>query len=221
MRSTSRSSSSRGPRFALALLLALAATVASGRAVAGVEDDASAVLLVAKPDMRDAEFARSVVLVAFPQDTGPMGVILNRPAGITLGDVLAEREDARQRRDPMFFGGPLEQDGLLFVFRAPQHPVKALPIVDDLYLSGDGAIFDTLMTAQDQAANQRFYVGHSGWDDSQLDAEIASGAWFVLPVDPTVIFDMAPDRLWETLVARALLPSTDLRQPRHVARIAP
>lgn len=224
MRCISRSSNSRAPRRRLALLAALAMLamlVVAGRAAAGVEDDGSAVLLVAKPDMRDPGFAQTVVLVTFPQDAGPMGVILNRPAGIAIGDLLAERTDVRPRRDPVHFGGPLEPDGLLFVFHAPLHPVKALPILDDLYLSGDGTIFNALMAATGNAVNQRFYVGHSGWDEGQLDAEIASGAWFVLPADPAVIFDMAPEHMWETLVARAQLPSTNLYQPRHVARIAP
>ena len=221
MRSTSRSSNSRALRRRLALLAALAMLVVAGRAAADVEDDGSAVLLVAKPDMRDPGFAQTVVLVTFPQDAGPMGVILNRLAGIAIGDLLAERADVRPRRDPVHFGGPLEPDGLLFVFHAALHPVKALPILDDLYLSGDNTIFDSLMAATGDAANQRFYVGHSGWDEGQLDAEIASGAWFVLPADPAVIFDMAPDRMWEALATRAQLPNTNLYQPRHVARIAP
>ena len=205
----------------MALLAALAIVVVAGGAAADVEDDGSAVLLVAKPHMRDPGFAQTVVLVTFPQDAGPMGVILNRPAGIAIGDLLAERADVRPRRDPIYFGGPLEPDGLLFVFHAPLHPVKALPILDDLYLSGDGAIFDALMAATGDAANQRFYAGHSGWGEGQLDAEIANGAWFVLPADPAVIFDMAPEHMWETLVARAQLPTTNLYQPRHVARPAP
>jgi len=221
MRSTRRCSISDARGLALALIATLALGTVSGAAVAGIGDDESAVLLVARPDMRDPEFAQTVVLVAFPQDAGPMGVILNRPAGVAIGEVLRERADVRERRDPMFLGGPLEQDGLLFVFHAPQHPVRALPLLDDLYLSGDGAIFDTLMAAPDDAAHQRFYVGHSGWEEGQLDEEIEAGDWYVLPVDAAAIFEIAPDRLWDTLIARAKLPSALLQRQRHLARTTP
>lgn len=220
MRSTRRSSSSVPRRRWIGLLAALAALLPACGARAGVEDDAVAVLLVAKPDMTDPEFARSVVLVTFPQDSGPMGVILNRPAGTSLGDIVAERSDTRSRRDPLFFGGPLEQDGMLFVFHAPAHPVRALPITDDLYLSGDGSIFDALMARAAEAPDQRFYVGHSGWDEGQLDAEIAAGDWLVLPVEAAVIFRMAPESMWEQLVVRAALPGTRLGAPLHLARTA-
>ncbi|MCW5623182.1 MAG: YqgE/AlgH family protein [Burkholderiales bacterium] len=189
----------RAARIGLLLLL-----LAAGPAVGGVEDSERAVLLVASPQMLDPNFARTVVLVSFPQDVGPMGVVLNRPVGATLGDILTDRPDLRERRDPLFFGGPVEPDGILFVFRAPEHPLRALPVVDDLYFSGDGTLFDEVARAADGARQRRFFAGYAGWAVGQLDAEVARGDWYVLDVDADTVFDIAgtPD-LWARLLQRA------------------
>src|SRR5262245_44875640 len=58
--------------------------------VHSVETVAPAVFLVAKEDLQDPNFVHSVVLVVFPKDAGPLGVILNRPVPLTLKEVFPE-----------------------------------------------------------------------------------------------------------------------------------
>jgi putative transcriptional regulator len=161
---------------------------------AGVEDSDEAVLLVAHPRMDDPNFSETVVLVTFPQDSGPMGVVLNRPIGATLGELFDQDPAVRERRDMVHAGGPVQPDGLLFIFRSAEHPVKALPVVDDIYLSADGKLFDILVKKTDEAASQRFYAGY---------AEVGRGDWYVLPMDVNVLYGMAEETMWETLFVRA------------------
>jgi putative transcriptional regulator len=194
-------------------LLLLAVAASAGRAVARdlrsgpVEDARDPVLLVAAPTLRDADFARTVVAVSFPPDVGPMGVILNRPAGASLGQVLGpSRPDLAARDDPLWLGGPVAQDGVVFVFRAPEHPLVALPLGDDCWLSGDGTLFAAAIARSD-AATPRFFLGFAQWADGQLDAEIARGDWWVLPMDSRVLFDTAAPDLWQALVDRVRSPS--------------
>jgi putative transcriptional regulator len=170
---------------------------------AGVEDSEQAVLLVAHPRLDGSDFGRTVVLVAFPQDAGPTGVVLNRPLGVTLGALFEEHPEIARRQDMVFYGGPVQPDGMLFVFRASEHPVKALPVIDDIYLSADGRLFDALMAKPEDASMQRFFVGYSGWAEGQLDAEVKRGDWFVLPAEAEVIYEMPTETMWETLLLRA------------------
>lgn len=184
----------------LVALLCLVSTFA----VAGVEDDGEPVILVAKPDMPDANFAQTVIVVGFPQDAGPLGVVLNRPSGLRLGTLVAEEHPAlADLADDVYLGGPVRPDGILFVFHAPDHPVKALPIAENVYLSGDGRIFDRLASEPADPTARRFFAGYAGWAEGQLDAEIERGGWYVLPVDPDVLFRWPVDELWERLVVRA------------------
>lgn len=186
-------------RAAILLLLAVWAMAVH----AGVEDDREPILLVAHPSMPDRNFARSVVAVGFPQDSGPMGVILNQPSPLTLGGVFAqERPALAHLPDPIYFGGPVAPDGILFVFRAPEHPVKALPLGADWYLSGDGAVFERLVADSAGAGERRFFAGYSGWAEGQLAGEIERGDWFVLPLDTAVLNDPDTETLWSRLMQR-------------------
>lgn len=180
-------------------------------ACAGVEDSEHAVLLVAHPRLDGSDFARTVVLVAFPQDTGPTGVVLNRPLGITLGTLFDGQPQIAKRADMVFYGGPVQPDGMLFVFRASEHPVKALPVIEDIYLSADGRLFDALMGKPEEASAQRFFVGYSGWAEGQLDGEVSRGDWFVLPADADVIYEMPTETMWETLLLRATAATAGVR----------
>ncbi len=194
-----------------ALLLLLPALAA-----AGVEDSEQAVLLVAHPRLDGSDFARTVVVVTFPQDTGPMGVVLNRPIGVTLGTLFEESPAIKDREDTVYSGGPVQPDAILFLFRSPEHPVKALPVVEDIYLSADGKLFDELMTKPAQGSTQRFYVGYSGWAEGQLDAEVERGDWFVLPAEADVIYAMPVEEMWETLLVRATAETAHLSRPRMI-----
>jgi putative transcriptional regulator len=214
-----------------ALLIATCASAARARELkfAPVEEAAEPVLLVASPTMRDPEFVRTVVAVGFPPDVGAMGVILDRPAGTTLGQVLGSvQPEVATRADPLWLGGPVQQDGLVFVFRAAEHPVVALPMGDDCYLSGDGALYRQLLAraagpgATDDPPRHRFFLGFAQWSIGQLDAEIARGDWWVLPMDTRVLFDVTAQDLWRSLIERARNPSASLDPsglpgPLHVA----
>jgi len=204
--------------------LILAATLLCGHATAGVEEDAVPVLLVASQDMTDSVFAGTVVAVAFPQDTGPMGVVLNRPSGLSLGTLFgADRPELAELSDPICLGGPLEPDGLLFLFRAPEHPVKALPVVADVYLSGDGRIFEQLVAGRDPGQRRRFFAGHASWSEGQLDREIGRGMWHVLPMDMDTLLAEPDAALWRRLLLQATSPSARAiaRPPAPVAVVAP
>ena len=187
----------------LPLLLAAGLALAGG-AHAGVEEDADPVLLVARAGMPDPNFAQAVVLVAFPQDSGPMGVILNRPADMTIGELFGpDRPELREVPDPVFFGGPVQPDGMLFIFRSGEHPIRALPLVDDLYLSGDGAVFERLVADTADGDNRRFFAGFANWAEGQLDREIARGDWHVLRVDAETVLARDTETLWARLLKRA------------------
>jgi putative transcriptional regulator len=203
---TAQSSIDRSVKHLIALVLLLPAL-----AWAGVEDGEQAVLLVAHPRLDGSDFGRTVVLVAFPQDAGPTGVVLNRPLGITLGALFDEQPEIAKREDMVFYGGPVQPDGMLFVFRAAEHPVKALPVIDDIYLSADGRLFDALMAKTEEASAQRFFVGYAGWAEGQLDGEVARGDWFVLPAEANVIYEMPVETMWETLLLRATAETAGIR----------
>jgi putative transcriptional regulator len=178
-------------------------------AVAQTEESAERepVLLVASPDLQDPNFAQTVVLVLFPAGGGPMGVILNRPTPFTLGKLFPDEPKLKTRDDPVAFGGPVRLQALMFLFHAERQTEGALRVMDDLYLSGNGDVLDAVLGAP-RGAVARYFVGYSGWAPSQLQMEIAIGAWYVLPADLDTILKADPKRMWKDLLLRATAVKT-------------
>ncbi|NIO41187.1 MAG: hypothetical protein GTO41_14045 [Burkholderiales bacterium] len=164
------------------------------------------ILLVAADHMLDPTFARTVVFVMFPTDAGPSGVILNRPSPIKLRDIWPADQTRQGRTDTLYFGGPVEPDGLLFLFRMAIPPLRAWWAIDDIYFSGDGELLEALLEESEPVPSQRFFAGYAGWAPGQLENEIGRGDWHVLPADPDVVFDNELDTLWLRMYQRATLP---------------
>ena len=168
---------------------------------------------VAAPHLHDPHFGHSVVLVMFPPDAGPGGVILNRPTSMTLGDIWAEPEKRYGRSDPLYIGGPVQPDGLLFLFRMTPAPVRAWRATEDIHFSGDGELLKQLLAQTDSAQEQRFFAGYAGWAKGQLEREVSRGDWHVLEVDPEIIYDTDSETLWERMYQRATLLRVDAPLP--------
>ena len=92
-----------------------AAAVAAGwlaAATALAQSPAAGVFLVAGPDLRDPNFARTVVLIIEHGDNGTLGLIVNRPTESKLSDLLSDFEGLGERSDTLFEGGPVGLDRL-------------------------------------------------------------------------------------------------------------
>ena len=157
-------------------------------------------LLVASRDLLDPNFARSVVLLVECNDTGAMGVVVNRPTSRSLKDLGPEVKT--KRTDTIYLGGPVLLTSLLVLMQAKEVPRDAMRIFADVHVLTSRKAVDGALTTKLPPRRLRFYAGHAGWGPGQLDAELQRGGWHVMTASPDVVFGDAPDELWERLVAR-------------------
>ena len=198
----------------ISILLAAAGFLTSDPAHAQIEKE-RVFLLVAKPGMMDPTFSQSVVLAVRPDEGGPIGVILNRPSTVELRSLLPDRPELAKRRDLLFLGGPLQPSALLFAFRSDREPPKGLFIADNIYISGFSEVLAELLQHPENASQQRFFTGFSGWATGQLEDEIARGGWYLLRFDARAVFDMNPLTMYDVLFKRATVPRIEaLRELR-------
>lgn len=184
----------------LGLLAALGLLAGLARA----EERPRGLLLVAAPGLADPNFRETVVLVARHGHGAPVGVVLNRPSPLTLGEALADHHARlRARTDPIFAGGPVAPATLVVVYRATESLGESLHVADDLYMSLAGTAFERVLGPEPGAAAFRIYAGYAGWAPGQLEREIQAGGWYVLPAEADVAFDAHPASLWRRLVERA------------------
>ena len=139
-------------------------------------------LLVATPLLGDPNFRRAVVLIVEDEpEEGTLGVVLNRPTGTPVQQVLASWTDLVTAPPVVFEGGPVS-------------PNSALGLVDldapPQLLAGG-------------IASLRVFAGYAGWSPGQLRAEISEGAWYVLPAEPADAFAAEPEQLWQIVLRRA------------------
>ncbi len=162
-------------------------------------------LLVAGPGLIDPNFWRAVVLVCRHDDDGALGLILNRPAELPVGDLLPGWVEALAGPEVVFVGGPVEPEMAVALARLlPEYAGRAesdtwTPIDDRL------GLLDLSVTPGDEVGaleSLRVFAGYAGWTDGQLDFEVASGDWFILDSRPDDPFSGEPVDLWRTVLRR-------------------
>ena len=147
-------------------------------------------LLVAHPNMLDPNFRRAVLfLSAHTPDDGALGVILNRPLEKQVSEVVSEAPLNALEKVPVFFGGPVGRDRLIFASLE--------------WKSGEGLKLNHNVD-MDEANKQigknpgsvRAFIGYAGWGAGQLEAEMKQNAWVIRKPDrATMKLDRLP-RLW-------------------------
>jgi putative transcriptional regulator len=164
-------------------------------------------LLVATPLLGDPNFRRAVVLIVEHEETeGTLGVVLNKPTKIPVGQVLEQWTELATNPSVLFRGGPVSQNSAIALAMVPgkEEPLgwRALdgaPALARLGLLDLDAPPRLLAPA---IQSLRVYAGYAGWSPGQLDAEIDEGAWFVLPAEPADVFAAEPELLWRTVLRR-------------------
>jgi len=156
----------------------------------------STILLVARDELTDPNFGRSIVLVMNNIGPTPAGVIVNRPTNIPVSHLFPDIEALAHVDDKVYFGGPVELGVLSFLFRAATPPDNATHVVDDVYLSVDRELLHTLLTRDKPMAGLRIFAGYSGWGPGQLEAEIERGDWKLQPADAHAIFEPRSTNPW-------------------------
>jgi putative transcriptional regulator len=185
------------PRHLKTALVLFAAALAASFTVAPLHAQApdKGKLLVATEDMRDPNYKETVVLLLHHDQNGTIGVAINRPTWLEIGDVQpgVETEDYGGK---VFRGGPLAPTQLIFLVRdPPAGAFDAPPILDRIYASGNLQQLEDLAGAVGEAAI-RLFAGHSEWSSGQLDREIASGQWIVVDGNEERVFGTAADDMW-------------------------
>ncbi|MDF0529427.1 YqgE/AlgH family protein [Tsukamurella sp. 8F] len=165
-------------------------------------------VLVSAPVLRDSTFRRTVVYMIEHNDSGSLGVVLNRPSESAVHGVLPQWHDLAAKPKAVFVGGPVNQTSALCLgvvkagqdvqgIRGLQQVSGRVVLVD---LDADVDMMDELLDGV------RVFAGYSGWGMGQLDDELARDDWIVCESHHTDI--LVPQRvdLWARVLRRQALP---------------
>jgi len=159
------------------------------------------IFLVAAPSLRDPNFRQTVVLLCEHGSQGALGVVVNRPTAIHLSEALPQVPVLEGQRHLLFSGGPVQPNHILILLRTGQVLDNAHHVFDGVYMGGDMAALERILTVPSGTAAFRAYVGYSGWSPGQLENEMKTGSWITLPADPSLVFDKDPLRIWTDIMS--------------------
>jgi putative transcriptional regulator len=163
-------------------------------------------LLVATPALLDPNFERTVVLLLDLDEGGALGVVLNRPSGVPVREVLPDWTDVAGEPEVLFQGGPVSTDSALAVGTYSDldddpdaEPVGFRRLYDDVGVVDLDTPTEIVAPA---LSGMRIFAGYAGWGEEQLVAEILEGSWFVVPSVPDDLFGQDPEGLWRRVLRR-------------------
>lgn len=164
-------------------------------------------LLIAMPSLADPNFSQTVTLICEHTDRGSLGIVINRPMPMRMGEVFEQLslEAVRPalRELPVLRGGPVQPDrGFVIHSGGPRSWESSMEVAEGLVVTTSRDILKAI--AQGEGPERVVMtLGYAGWDAGQLEAEICQNAWLNAPCDAGIVFDVPFEARWHA-AARAL-----------------
>jgi putative transcriptional regulator len=156
-------------------------------------------LLVATPALFDPNFRRTVVLVGEHGDEGAMGLVLNRPSDVTVGEAVPPLAGVAGAESLVHVGGPVQPEAVLVLAEFDDPEAAATIVVGDVgFASSEGELDDVAGVTR----RARVFAGYSGWGPGQLETELEEESWLVEPAEGVNLFPGPEDDLFGAILRR-------------------
>jgi len=168
--------------------------------------------LIAMPALADPNFYHTVTYICAHNEDGAMGIIINRPLGLSLGEVLQQMEiPARSEiieRIPIYQGGPVQSNRGFVLHQPLQKWDSCIGITNDIGIATSRDILQAIAVGEGPEQSL-IALGYAGWAPGQLEKEIMDNSWLNAPADTGIIFNTPIEQRWH---AAAGLMGIDLEK---------
>ncbi|MEI8157087.1 MAG: YqgE/AlgH family protein [Burkholderiales bacterium] len=169
--------------------------------------------LIAMPGLEDAIFSKSVVYVCEHTPHGALGLVINKPADMTMATLFGKVDLPLQRPDltdsPVFQGGPVQtergfilHESIFAEAEKPEQPLYAssMTIPGGLEMTTSKDVLEALSSG---SGPRRVLVslGYSAWGEGQLETELGENSWLTVDADQSVIFDTPVEQRYDRALA--------------------
>ena len=160
--------------------------------------------LIAMPTLDDPHFSHTVTYICEHSPQGAMGVIINRPTELVLGDLLEqlgiEAGDNEIALTPVYNGGPVQIERGFILHQPLGDWDSTLPVNEKTGLTMSQDILEAIAHGM---GPDKYHIalGYAGWDEGQLEEELLSNAWLSGPADEKIIFNEPVEQRWQAAAA--------------------
>lgn len=159
------------------------------------EPNLSGSLILAHPSLREPAFFRTVLfLTEHSPAGGARGFVLNRPMERKVGDFLGSKEFSDVWDVPIFSGGPVGSNELMFMSLDWNRRGDGIQCSGSLGLQGAKKVLSG-------GGQVRAFVGYAGWSPGQLEGEMTRHAWIRQAPNREALDAEAGEQLWTNLLA--------------------
>ncbi|MCB1740487.1 MAG: YqgE/AlgH family protein [Gammaproteobacteria bacterium] len=155
--------------------------------------------LIAMPSLEDPNFSRTVTYVCVHNAEGAMGIVINRPLDLTVGEVLSHMEidvlDERARQMQVVSGGPVQRERGFVLHQPCGTWDSVLEVADGIGVATSRDILDAVARGEGPE-HALLALGYAGWGAGQLEQEVQANAWLSAPAQSRIIFDLPYSERW-------------------------
>ncbi|SEO92925.1 YqgE/AlgH family protein [Aquisalimonas asiatica] len=160
--------------------------------------------LIAMPTLEDPNFHQTVAYMCEHNTEGGLGIIINRPTDVTLGELLEHLDitpaTAEIAGKTVYMGGPVQRERGFVLHSPDQQWDSSLQVSEQVSVTTSR---DVLAAIAEGKGPERYLValGYAGWEPGQLEEELAQNAWLNGPADPEIIFARGAGERWQAAAA--------------------
>ncbi len=155
--------------------------------------------LVAMPGLEDENFVHTVSLLCEHNDAGAIGLVINKPTELKLGEMMEQMGLEHTQLDDdaiVYWGGPVQPERGFVIHGEPGGWESSLKLADDLYITTSRDILRAIGMGE---GPQQYFValGYAGWGAGQLEAEMLHNSWLNTPISDEVLFQLPLRDRWQ------------------------
>ncbi len=159
--------------------------------------------LIAMPSLKDPNFEKTVTYICAHNEEGAMGIVINKPLDIELGEIFEQMEintsNAIAKQKPVYQGGPVHIDRGFILHKSATSWDSSIIVSDKISVTTSKDILEAM--AQGEGPEDALIaLGYAGWDSGQLEEEILHNAWLNGPADQDIIFHTPYQDCWHVAV---------------------
>jgi putative transcriptional regulator len=155
--------------------------------------------LISTPRMPDPRFSEQVLYICAHSHEGAMALVVNRPNYfLTMDEILrgANLAVPEKKLPPVYNGGPVEPTTACILFSSEYQTDQQLSVSSTISLSREASVLEDIARSQGPE-KYLFLLGYAGWGPGQLEMELISEGWLVVPGNDAIIFDVPDPDKWQ------------------------
>jgi len=172
--------------------------------------------LIAMPNLGDPNFFHTVTFICQHNADGALGIMINRPADMKLGDIFKQMDITPKHPEsnniPIFSGGPVQLERGFVIHSHGGDWDSTLKVSEQIALTTSRDILEAI--AMDEGPEQAFIaLGYAGWGEGQLEKELIANAWLNSPYQQNILFDLPAGQRWSAAAGQIGVDIKSLTTP--------